>query len=116
MMWLKNGNVERYRTYIKQLLSEYASLSPSDGEAETQLVFENERDHYQVVHTGWKNRKPMYGCVLHLDIKGEKIWIHHDVTEIAIADELVNLGVPKSDIVLAFHEPLAREYTGFAVG
>ncbi|MCE2663891.1 MAG: XisI protein, partial [Microcystis sp. 53602_E8] len=24
--------------------------------------------------------------------------------------------VPKEDIVLAFHEPLVREYTGFAVG
>ncbi len=107
--------LERYRTYIKQLLSDYASLSPSDGEAETELVFDTQRDHYQVVHTGWKNRKPMYGCVLHLDIKGDKIWIHHDGTEIGIADELVKLGVPKSDIVLAFHEPLVRQYTGFAV-
>lgn len=108
--------LERYRTYIKQLLSEYASLSPSNDEAETELVFDIERDHYQVVHTGWENRRPMYGCVLHLDIKGGKICIHHDGTEIGIADELVKLGVPKSDIVLAFHEPLVRQYTGFAVG
>ncbi|MGB6296056.1 MAG: XisI protein [Rivularia sp. (in: cyanobacteria)] len=108
--------LERYRTYIKELLSNYASLSPSDGEAKTELVFDTERDHYQVVHTGWKNRQPMYGCVLHLDIKGEKIWIHHDGTEIDIASKLVELGVPKSDIVLAFHEPLVRQYTGFAVG
>lgn len=108
--------LERYRTYIKQLLSDYASLSPSDEEATTDLIFDIERDRYQVVHTGWKNRQPMYGCVLHLDIKGEKIWIHHDGTEIGIADELVKLGVPKSDIILAFHEPLMRQYTGFAVG
>ena len=107
--------LERYRTYIKQLLSDYASLSPSDGEAETELIFDTERDHYQVVNTGSKNRQPMYGCVLHLDIKGEKIWIHHDGAEIDIASQLVNLGVPKSDIVLAFHEPLVRQYTGFAV-
>ena len=108
--------LENYRTYIKQLLTDYVSLSSSDGEARTELIFDTERDHYQVVHTGWKNRKPMYGCVLHLAIKGEKIWIHHDGTEIGIADKLVNLGVPKSDIVLAFHEPLVRQYTGFAVG
>ncbi|KST69836.1 XisI protein [Mastigocoleus testarum] len=108
--------LERYRTYIKQLLSDYASLSPSEGEAETELIFDTERDRYQVVHTGWKNRQPLYGCVLHLDIKGGKVWIHHDGTEIDIASKLVNLGVPKSDIVLAFHEPLVRQYTGFAVG
>ena len=107
--------LERYRTIIKQLLSDYASLSPSDGEFETELIFDTQRDRYQVVYTGWKNRQPMYGCVLHLDIKDEKIWIHHDGTEIGIADELVKLGIPKSDIVLAFHEPLVRQYTGFAV-
>jgi hypothetical protein len=107
--------LERYRTYIKQLLTEYAQHSPSDDEVETELIFDTERDHYQVVYTGWKNRNPMYGCVLHLDIKGNKIWIQHDGTEIGMADELVKLGVPKEDIVLAFHEPLIRPYTGFAV-
>ncbi|MFM7363561.1 MAG: XisI protein, partial [Cuspidothrix sp.] len=90
--------------------------SPSDEEIETQLIFDQERDHYQVVYTGWKNRRPMYGCVLHLDVKKEKIWIQYNGTEIDIADELVKLGVPKEDIVLAFHEPLMRQYTGFAVG
>lgn len=54
--------------------------------------------------------------MLHLDIKNNKIWIQHDETEIDIANELVNLGIPKEDIVLAFHEPLVRQYTGFAVG
>ena len=105
-----------YRTYIQELLSAYARPSKLDGEAETELIFDLERDHYQVVHTGWRNRRPVYGPVLHLDIKDGKIWIQHDGTEIGIADELVKLGVPKSDIVLAFHEPFMRQYTGFAVG
>jgi hypothetical protein len=29
---------------------------------------------------------------------------------------LVALGVPKEDIVLAFHAPYKRPYTGFGVG
>ncbi|RAM50617.1 MAG: XisI protein [Hapalosiphonaceae cyanobacterium JJU2] len=107
--------IEQYRTYIQHLLIEYAKGSPSDDEVETELIFDTERDHYQVVYTGWKNRHSMYGCVLHLDIKNHKIWIQHDGTEIGIANELVKLGVPKEDIVLAFHEPLVRQYTGFAV-
>jgi hypothetical protein len=36
-------------------------------------------------------------------------------TEIEIASKLVDLGIPKEDIVLAFHEPFVRQYTGFAV-
>lgn len=108
--------IAKYRLYIQQLLTDYAQASPSDNEVETELIFDTERDHYQVVYTGWKNRRPMYGCVLHLDIKNNKIWIQHDGTEVGMADELVKLGVPKEDIVLAFHEPLVREYTGFAIG
>jgi len=38
------------------------------------------------------------------------------VKEIGIANELVKLGVPKDHIVLAFHEPFVRPYTGFTVG
>ena len=53
--------------------------------------------------------------MLHIDIKEGKIWIQHDGTEIGIANELVEMGVPKQDIVLAFHAPYKRQYTGFAI-
>ncbi len=107
--------VERYRAYIQQLLTEYANQHSSNDEVETETIFDTERDHYQIVYAGWKNRRRMYGCVLHLDIKDGKIWLQHDGTEIGFADELVKLGVPKEDIILAFHEPFMRQYTGFAV-
>ncbi|MDY7013242.1 MAG: XisI protein [Cyanobacteriota bacterium] len=108
--------IERYRAFVQQILEDYASLSPDDDEVNTERIFDTERDHYQIVYAGWKNRRRMYGCVLHLDIKDGKIWVQHDGTEIGMADELVKLGVPKEDIVLAFQEPLVRPYTGFAVG
>ncbi|NEO02004.1 MAG: XisI protein, partial [Moorea sp. SIO3I7] len=53
---------------------------------------------------------------VHVDIKDGKIWIQHDGSEIAIADQLVELGVPKQDIVLAYQAPIMRQYTEFAVG
>ena len=49
------------------------------------VIFDTERDHYQIVYAGWKNRRRMYGCVLHLDIKDSKIWVQHDGTEIGFA-------------------------------
>ncbi|MEH1911999.1 MAG: XisI protein [Nostoc sp.] len=108
--------LEQYRGYIQQSLAEYASRSSSKSEIEKQVIFDTIHDHYQLVYVGWKNRRRQYGCVLHLDIKDGKIWIQYDGTEIGIANELVKLGVPKEDIVLAFNEPLVRQYTGFAVG
>jgi XisI protein len=52
---------------------------------------------------------------LHLDIKNEKVWIQHNGTEANIADELIDLGVSKTDIVLGFHSPYKRQFTDFAV-
>jgi hypothetical protein len=53
---------------------------------------------------------------MHVDIRDGKFWIEHDGTEYGIANELVDAGVPKEHIVLAFHEPELRQYTEFAVG
>jgi len=54
--------------------------------------------------------------VLHLDIINGKIWIQQDGTEVGIANKLVDLGVPKQDIVLGLDPPVMRQYTDFAVG
>jgi hypothetical protein len=64
---------------------------------------------------GWSDEQRIYGCSLHLDIRAEKIWIQHDGTEGGIAQELLDRGVPKQDIVLAFHSPFKRQFTEFAV-
>ena len=52
--------------------------------------------------------------MLHVDVKGGKVWIQHDGTEEGIADALVDAGIPKDHIVLAFHPLYKRPYTGFA--
>ncbi|NEQ98820.1 MAG: XisI protein [Cyanothece sp. SIO2G6] len=113
------SNIETYRQYIQDLLLARAKRkkqSPTPSQTETQAIFDQQRDHYQLVHVGWRrNGQRNYGCVLHLDIKDGKIWIQHDGTEDGIASALVELSVPKTDIVLGFHDPFMRQYTGFAV-
>jgi len=108
--------LEQYRGYIQELLTAYAGQGSSKSEIEKQVIFDPIHDHYQLVYVGWKNRRREYGCVLHFDIKDGKIWIQYDGTEIGIANDLVKSGVPKEDIVLAFQEPLVRQYTEFGVG
>lgn len=109
--------VEMYRKYIQQLLQERSKRSrQSPSQVEAQTIFDTERDHYQLVYVGWKrNGLRDYGCLLHLDIKNGKIWIQYDGTEGGIAYQLVELGVPKEDIVLGFQPPEVRAHTEFAV-
>ncbi|WP_373537102.1 XisI protein [Microcoleus sp.] len=111
--------VEQYRQYIRHLLSERrsrASIQPNAQEYEVQTLFDAEQDHYQLLYVGWRGNKRDFGCILHLDIKNGKIWIQNDGTEVGIANQLVELGVPKEDIVLAFHEPEVRQFTDFGTG
>ncbi len=108
------ATLDKYRTKIQQLLDKYGNMISSTQDIETQIIVDEKHDHYQLVHIGWHNNNRTYGCVLHIDIKNNKIWIQHDGTEIGMANELVALGVPKKDIVLAFHAPYKRQYTGFA--
>ncbi|MGF1522644.1 MAG: XisI protein [Leptolyngbyaceae cyanobacterium] len=110
------ADINHYRQLVQTLLEDYSSVDFNNPDLETEIVFDTQRDHYQVVHVGWSNKRRVYGCVLHLDIKDGKIWIQHYGTEGGIALELVKQGVPKHDIVLGFHSPFKRQFTEFAVG
>ena len=107
--------LEQYRQYVQQVIKEYAQLGATNDEIEQQLIFDTVGDHYQLMYVGWKNRRRQHGCVLHLDIKQGKIWIEQNMTEMRVAQELVDLGVAKEDIVLGFQAPEMRQYTDYAV-
>ncbi|WP_129677324.1 XisI protein [Candidatus Chloroploca sp. Khr17] len=107
--------VAQYRAYIQDILTEYAQYRPSYGDIEVEVIMDPLHDHYQLVTVGWNGYERIHGSLLHLDIKQGKIWIQHDGTEEGIANRLVEQGVPKTDIVLAFHSPFRRQFTGFAV-
>lgn len=105
---------QTYRKIIEQILSKYAAIPYSYGEMRNQTVFDRENDHYLVVTVGWFQGR-VHGCVIHVDIIGDKVWVQRDDTDVVIADELVEAGIPKDKIVIGFREPKLRQYTGYAV-
>ncbi|MGK7874270.1 MAG: XisI protein [Xenococcaceae cyanobacterium] len=110
------ARIDDYRKYVEEIIKKYGQYKPSYGDVEVQLVLDRERDHYHLMTVGWDGYERIRGSLLHIDIKEGKIWIQHDGTEEGVAKELLELGVPKEDIVLAFHAPYKRKYTGFALG
>lgn len=108
----------RYRQIIKQILNRYVELinrHPTPNR-ETEVVFDEEHDHYMLVNLGWSQKQRIQGNTLHLRLRNGKIWIEEDWTEQGIATDLLEAGIPKEDIVLAFHHPTMRPLTEFAVG
>jgi hypothetical protein len=106
---------QNYRTIIKQILSQYATYQPSNGEIEMETLFDTEQNRYQLLAIGWNQDKRIYGCSMHLDIKAGKIWIQANNTEVDIAEALVAQGVPKEDIVIGLQPAYLRQYTGYAI-
>jgi hypothetical protein len=106
----------RYRKIIREILQEYARYKPANGEVDTELVVDPERDHFEVLHVGWDGVHRVHGPVIHIDIIDGKVWIQYDGTDRPVADELLAAGIPQADIVLAWHPRELRHHTGFAVG
>ena len=111
------GKLDKYREYILGIMNEYKNSNMIPRDVDDQLVIDRENDHYLFIRAGWhKNRRREYGLLFHVDIINDKFWIQHDGTETAVANQLVEMGVPKQDIVLAYHSPGKRPFTEFAVG
>lgn len=108
-------NLEKYRQIIRQILTPYLNISYSNVKIRNRAAFDQETDQYLIISEGWNNQEHLHSCLIHLEIIDNKIWIQCDNTEDGIANELVKAGIPKSDIVLAFHPPDLRKFTEFAV-
>ena len=108
--------IEKYRQIIEKILTEHANQPYSHDEIETKTVFDRASDRYLLVDVGWrKKRFRVHGTLVNVEIINGKFWIQYDGIEGGVVTELEEAGVPKSDIVLAFHEPEIRKHTEYAV-
>ncbi len=107
--------ITKYRDCVKKLLTNYTSDDISDNQVEVQLILDTERDHYQWMNVGWQELNRIYRCVMHFDIKDGKIWLQQNLTDLNPAEELVEMGIPREDIVLGLHAPYKRQYTDYGV-
>ena len=105
------------RQIVETLLKQHAETKPAYGDIERQPIFDSQQNRYQLINIGWENWRRVYGCLIHLDIQADgKIWIQYDGTEIGVANELIEMGIPKQEIVLAYQSDYLRKLTDFAVG
>ncbi len=107
--------IAQYQQVIKGIMEDYVASMLANLKEEIYLVEDLVNLNYLIYHNHWKDGSRSYGCILHVRIKNEKVYVEYDGTDEAFADVFHEAGVPKADIVLAFHAPEKRPYTGFAV-
>ena len=107
----------RFRQTICDVLNKLADWynQPPASNIQTYPIFDKERDHYLLIDVGRENNKRVRSIVVYIRIENGKIWIEEDWTDEGVADDLVDAGITKSNIVLGFKPPELRPFTEFAV-
>jgi XisI protein len=106
---------ESDRRLIERILADYAKVPYSYSDVQLLTVFDRDQDRYLLMLNGWEGVRHVHGCLVHVDLIDGKFWIHRDGTEYSIAQELLDAGIPKNRIVLAFRSLEKRRLTEFAV-
>lgn len=84
-------------------------------DARTLTVFDRQNGQFLLMDEGWEGFKRIHVVWVHVELTEGKFWIQKDGTEDGIAVDLMNAGVPKERIVMAFQHPGRRQYGEFAV-
>ena len=111
--------IANYKQIIRKIFTYYADTripANNPNPPGYQLIFDEEHGHYLLYRTTWKDElRRIHFCIFHIDIINNKLWVQEDATDFDLVGELEDNGVPKEDIVLAFHAPYKRPFTGYAV-
>jgi hypothetical protein len=106
--------LSQYRGIITGVLSDLAEATAQDS-VETLSLFDSTHDNYLLLTAGWNGMRRIHHVIAHLRIRNDKIWVEADNTDAEIVQRLLDCGVDREAIVLAFYSPQKRALTDFAV-
>ena len=109
------ANLSDYPKIVERVLDRHSDVKYSSGDIDVQRIYDRERHHYQLMRVGWVGNERVHSTRMHIDIHDGKVWVQSNTTEINIADELMEAGIPREHIVLGFQAPFMRQFTDFAV-
>lgn len=79
--------IDNYRQIVMQLLEEYNQYRSDETDIDQDVLFDQERDHYQLMIIGWQGSHRASHPLIHIDIKGDKVWLQVDNTDAEFTGE-----------------------------
>lgn len=96
--------VKKYCWILESTVKRHAQFQPANGEIKTYAVCDFENDEYMVSDSGWNEKgRRIYDVVLHFRLQNGTVYIERDNTDAEVARELLESGINKDDIILAFN-------------
>ena len=112
MLNCKMDRIKSYQNIIKEALKTHASYRSSDmPDIDNQLIINEKGSQFVMIVSGWYRKEYIHNIVFHIEVKEEKVWIYEDLTDVGIANELIEKGIPESDIFLAYNQPYGSNYS-----
>jgi hypothetical protein len=81
------------------------------------IIEDKQNHHYQLVYVGQNSSNQTYSfqLLIHFQLRSDGvICIFENRTEVELADILIEMGVPKSNILIGFLPQSIRQYAGYA--
>ncbi|MGA1602909.1 MAG: XisI protein [Prochlorothrix sp.] len=101
---------------LEEILKEYLDMINNNLDSTSTRLFIDPAQHrYLVITEGWEGQKRIHSLIFDAEIRQDQIWLHHDGLDHGITPDLLEAGIPKDHIVLAFHPPHLRPHTGDGV-
>ncbi len=89
--------ITRYRQIIQQVLEAYAKLMSMDA-IKLLPVCDTIHDQYLLITLGKINKHHEHAICFHAQLLGQTVKIEVDLTEVGIANELIEAGIATADI------------------
>ena len=90
------------REIVKQVILRYAQFRPSHGNIRLDTVFDETQDHYALMQIGWDRGRRVKGNLIYVTLQDNKVYVEYDGMEHGISQDLIDRGIPETQIVLAF--------------
>ena len=95
---------QNYHQILESIVKRHAQFQPANGEIETHAVCERAGDEYMVIDSGWNEKgRRIYDVVLHFRLQNGIVHVERDNTDAEVVRELLESGIAKDDIILAYN-------------
>ena len=99
---------------LRRIVEDYA-IPTINGDT-PYVIADEQQHHYLLVFIGWEGVQQEYHVVLHLQLRGDTVWVHRDRTSEDVTQDLIATGIPTNQIVLGYRPTETRSLAGFAAG
>lgn len=96
--------IEKYRQILESTVKRHAQFQPANGDIKTRAVCDYENGEYIVIDSGWNEKgRRIYDVVLHFRLQDGSVHVERDNTDAEVVRELLESGIAKEDIILAYN-------------